>query len=1684
MESSRGLKYQRTLQSPISLEDISWQYTPDNLPTFDDRIPDESRDHVILKLVTFAEDKITLSFNKQKLNRILTLDRPSKFCAVSFAQFKLFENRSNKTADYIQRFLLAGLKLNNVVYKCFGWSNSQLKSRSCLLYAFPVGETAMHKLEDLGAFKDISQVGKMAKRIGLLFSEAELGLQLSPDRCQDISDIEFNGQVFSDGCGLMPLDFAKFIARAKNITFHGFRYTPSVVQIRYRGYKGVLMVNPDTSSRRVQFRKSMRKFTGCPDITLSILDYSKPYAFGKLNGELVTLLSALGIPDETFLKKQQEYFDMISEASTDPVKAFIFMSYMNDQASADRILLQGLASVGSALKSLQNIAWAKMFDKKDTERVHFMIRQSRLLLGVCDPGEEKKLLRPNECHVRITLEGRGVMSLHNRWVIVARNPCLHPGDIRKLRVKHVQEFANLVDCIVFPSTGPVPQPSMMSGGDLDGDKFFVCWDSDLIPTTLHEPHPYPAAKQKQKHDITQDELVRYFAHWNNGSMGRISNLYRDWLRATPEGAKSEQCLQLNHLYSLSVDGEHVPVPEKLRSPPQPSEDWGPFIVDRLVQEVSNRAKRIRFGLRAGLDLNADLIQFLVAADEISLTEFELFQLVSLWASKHHVGMRQFIDHFDFGAFTAEQRSWIRTSRTMDVSPEEVEALLKNGLLQSNILPTDDLRQYRLESPQQHWRRLYGTYDDGGVLFFSMLTSALEDFTRKLLVLDVASQTRLKIGIMISKRINPVEDKDATEVGDSVVAFSFRPGRRFATGRHVRMKKGYRLSWDGVVFQLFNMTRGDTFVWLQKPRTERNGPIGLISVNLDRLGREVATNIGRVWRIPVHQAEIYVITNRDRAGHQLLDLSYGDVPTEQIIERIRYTPLQYKRESVDTIDWSGYSARIRDIVKGNEREKLAFATSAELEQVGKICCSLQDLERLIGLMHWHVQQNPPHPTEQYLQNIIAWTPRACVFLGDIIGEGNLNWRSLYRSPSFVKTYCSAVIQSTNHAPGLAQEVFEEILGAAKHLLPLEDRLDLISIISTTIRSSLLALEFVTLLVEHDRASTNGQAVEYPGEREYLTTMARNVAIDRCAEAEELSPCDEWGIPTADTSKFMCQVLEPENDELDNRTLVTASLRVDLVAPFRVGDHLRLRSALPPEDAPLQKPRILDGLIARISSGSIKIRLMEPPPLERCSWYLFTAGNNTTANAMLDTIRTLAKEKQERCRIYPILIPRTNSRVPYETENLTAITNSGLNSSQNRAVIESTRKVLTLIWGPPGTGKTTTIVRIISEWRKALGEEERILVAASTNTAVDNVMEKYLDDEEAVTQDIVRVCPDGSNLSKKVERLWVGAFVDGDINKPSPAMRAAQEKIKQAKIVFTTCTGAALGLLRKLEFAHVIIDEASQITEPNCLIALAKGCKRAALVGDHVQLRPTVTPLGQAYGYDVSLFERLYMESDRPDVAKVLLDTQYRMHPQIAEFPSERFYNGKLLCGAAPGDRTITESQFDWGGRFVRFVAAPRLPEGQESFSHSSKQNEAQARLCRTIVSNLQKLKSESPNARGLPSDSGVISNPKMSVAVLTPYVAQQKLLKSLEKRVDSPTVSSVTVATVDSFQGREADIVIFCTVRCNANNVIGFLSDERRMNVAFTRAKRGFIVVGDKETLTKSEDGGQFWREWFRKVGDP
>ena len=316
---------------------------------------------------------------------------------------------------------------------------------------------------------------------------------------------------------------------------------------------------------------------------------------------------------------------------------------------------------------------------------------------------------------------------------------------------------------------------------------------------------------------------------------------------------------------------------------------------------------------------------------------------------------------------------------------------------------------------------------------------------------------------------------------------------------------------------------------------------------------------------------------------------------------------------------------------------------------------------------------------------------------------------------------------------------------------------------------------------------------------------------------------------------------------------------------------------------------------------------------------------------------------------------------------------------------------------------------------------------------------------------------SKVSSALREFTCDAMVGKDISDNFAARRQAQDRIKGSRLVFTTCAGAGLGLLRSKSFDVVLIDEASQQAEPESLIPLTKGCHRAILVGDHVQLRATVQKHAVVAGFDISLFERHYNMSTMPGVAKVMLDTQYRMHSDISSFSSAEFYDGKLKTAANIDEmRVITPSKFPWPADARKVFIQCTSPE---DLGHQSKANPGQVDLCRLVCKLLQspvESSTSSSSQRGEINLSAT-GSPPMDIAILTPYTRQKDLLES--------TIPSLNVSSIDGYQGREADVIIFVTVRSNVHCETGFLKDMRRLNVAMTRARVGVIIIGNRATLT-------------------
>ena len=283
--------FESILQSSVNASDQRWSFSVPSLPK-GATINSSGFVKSINVISNVSRQQIVLRLIKAPTNRVIKAKPLDSFLSISFADFRLRHRTEDpfaeshdqstsvpatqkETADYAVRLLQTGVTINGVQYNFYGHSNSQLKSRTCFLLALSKEEIA-RRVEGLGDFSKMKSLAKKAKRIGLLFSAAEIACDVQPDHCEDIADVIKDDYIFTDGCGLISQHFAKTLVQRRNILFRNQRYTPSVFQLRYRGYKGVVMTDPSMKGKtKLQFRESMRKFKGGDDLSFSVVAYSK-----------------------------------------------------------------------------------------------------------------------------------------------------------------------------------------------------------------------------------------------------------------------------------------------------------------------------------------------------------------------------------------------------------------------------------------------------------------------------------------------------------------------------------------------------------------------------------------------------------------------------------------------------------------------------------------------------------------------------------------------------------------------------------------------------------------------------------------------------------------------------------------------------------------------------------------------------------------------------------------------------------------------------------------------------------------------------------------------------------------------------------------------------------------------------------------------------------------------------------------------------------------------------------------------------------------------------------------------------------------------------------------------------------------------------------------------------------------
>ena len=527
------------------------------------------------------------------------------------------------------------------------------------------------------------------------------------------------------------------------------------------------------------------------------------------------------------------------------------------------------------------------------------------------------------------------------------------------------------------------------------------------------------------------------------------------------------------------------------------------------------------------------------------------------------------------------------------------------------------------------------------------------------------------------------------------------------------------------------------------------------------------------------------------------------------------------------------------------------------------------------------------------------------------------------------------------------------------------------------------------------------------------------------------------------------------------------------------------------------RSVNGVVSRMADNVMRIVLNkdEPP-----TWlYDGKLGvdllfDESTYDEMEKAMRFLSKTEEGRIME---LIPILQGRKAPDFKKTEPLSSYGLNQSQNEAMtLVNAAEDLALVHGPPGTGKTTTIVQCI---KKTLENEQQVLVCAASNAAVDLIVEKlHLEelsvlrlghpgrvDEEVVSHTIdvqLTQHPDAKmlkDLRKRSEEMrGMGLKYKRKFGREEKEQRRMlldeakklkedarlleghmiHQLLQEAQVVACTLIGANTDYLRGRRFSTLFIDEASQALEPASWVPIMKA-ERVIMAGDHQQLPPTVKSreAGQR-GLTNTIFERTMSAYD----ASQMLQVQYRMDPLISSFSNQYFYGGQLTDGDVIQKRKQLFSQP------VQFIDTAGCGFNEEVNPETlSTFNTDQGVF---TLKMLDRWLEENPT--GFNSSIGIIAPYKAHLEVLRNYIKSYSWYQDLK--------SQITINSVDAFQGQERDVIFLDLVRSNDKGEVGFLSDIRRTNVALTRARFKMVVLGDSATLSSLDFYDQMIRFYQEK----
>ncbi|WEW61966.1 RNA-directed 5'-3' RNA polymerase [Emydomyces testavorans] len=500
-----------------------------------------------------------------------------------------FDPRASLDEIFHGRFkdvLKQGIIIGERCFSFLGFSHSSLRSQTCWFVAPFTTDTGEHFdaqsiIQGLGSFNHIFSPSKLAARIGQTFSDTQTSIAIPEDAVYfNEPDVKRNGRVFSDGVGTLSASLMYKIWREYALRE---RVKPTVFQIRFAapcmlGAKGMVSLDTRLKGGQLRLRESMVKFVAKKALNIEVCGSGIKALPFYLNTQIIKILEDLGVNQRAFLELQSDEVNRLRSLQQSPSKAGYLLEETN-VAKGVRLpwLLQIVQGLGlhhdrdPFLRSVIQLAvFLKMRDLKYRARIR--VPQAITLYGIMD---ETGYLNEGEIFCTfLTEEGVREILVHDR-IIITRSPALHPGDVQYVNAVDVptnSPLRNLHNCVVFSQHGTRDLPSMLSGGDLDGDLYNVIYDERLIPPRTCEPADYPRVEERLlDRPVVRDDIIDFFVTFmQQDQLGRIATVHQAIADQASNGTLDHKCLLLAELHSIAVDFSKSGIPVDLsRIPKRP-----------------------------------------------------------------------------------------------------------------------------------------------------------------------------------------------------------------------------------------------------------------------------------------------------------------------------------------------------------------------------------------------------------------------------------------------------------------------------------------------------------------------------------------------------------------------------------------------------------------------------------------------------------------------------------------------------------------------------------------------------------------------------------------------------------------------------------------------------------------------------------------------------------------------------------------------------------------------------------------------------------------------------------------------------------------------------------------------------------------------------------------------------------